>query len=189
MTVTDANVFDFAQMCARVYCKRYNAWSQLDDATQDACLYLLNAREKWAQPKSKLINRTVGELVRNYQKEHGLRRKNRPKKVDLNLSKIEDRRSESQEVDSRRLIVERALGQPDVAPYKALVQDLLACDASFAAIAKKHGVTKARVSQIFKLFKSVCRRLDADKSGVVLVDVEELDLTDAEKEKMRLFFQ
>ena len=188
MTVTEESVYEFSQLCARIYCKQYSAWSQFDDATQDACLYLLNNQKKWTQPKPKLINRVIGELVRCYQKEHGLRRKSKLKRVDVNLSLIATK--EEREVDdSRWSIVERALRQPDVAPNRSIVESLLEPDATVTTVAKKHGLTKARVSQIFKQFKAVCQRLHEDIPGVVLVDAHELNLTQEENEQMGLFFQ
>lgn len=183
--ITEDDVFEFAQKCARAYCRRFNAWSRLDDAIGDACAYLLEHREKWSNSNGALTVRVVGELISSYQKEYGLLLKNSPKIVVGDMSRVEDSRKTND--DPRFEIMRRALRQPEIAPYAEIVEDIISLNYTRAEIAKKHGSTQSRLSQIFKTYKNVCRRL-SEVQSVELANPDELDLTTKEKEKMELFY-
>lgn len=180
--LTESNLFEFAQKCARAYCARFKAWSRLDDAVGDACAYLLERKEKWSQPERTLKARVVGELTRLYQNEFGLRLKQPPKRASVDVEKLEDVAKENgatrgiRSDDSLLEIMRRALDQPDVAPYRDAIEDILCLDYSKKEIAEKHGLTQSQLSVVYKRYKNACRRLVPGR-GVVIVD-SSLDATE-----------
>lgn len=188
--LTEDRVYKFAVKCARAYCAQHNAWENYDDAVSAASLYLLEHREKWAQENKGLKRRVVGELQRQYQNEHGLRRKYMPKRVDVNLELIavRERPPSSVRPDSERLdIVRRALRQPGIVRYAPILEDVLGLKYTKTEIGRRHGVSTARVSQIYKEFKTVCRRLDPYQE-VAIIDTTREEPTPEEILSTPLFF-
>lgn len=157
--MTDEQLFPFARACASAYCARYGAWSQLDDATQEACVFLLKNRAKWNRSESALRNRTILALVRWYQNENGLRRKTRLQRVDFDVENVPATDKE----DDARAIVEAALERfPD---EEAIIRDLIA-GADRKTVATNHKVRLSEVDRIFKEFKSeLCKFSDQPVKG------------------------
>ena len=120
MTIDDENLEVFARKCAAAYCRRFSNWSQLEDATQDAAVFLLANRDKWTKPAPVLFRRTVGQLVRNYQEERKLRTKTPIRIVSGDVDRattknetaeVDERLDSNGEPDPRWTIIERALRQ------------------------------------------------------------------------------
>ena len=101
----ESTLYAFALSCARNYCQRF-ASSDLDDATQEASLYLLQIRDKWNRPRNYLRKRVIFELVRRYQDKHGLRRKNKPQFIDADLFRLttQERKETEAERDAREIV-------------------------------------------------------------------------------------
>lgn len=160
--MTDNDVLQLAQESARVYCRRYSSYENYDDAVGDACVYLLEHREKWDQEPRKLKRRVVGELVRGYQRAHGLRLKRPPIRVALDFetpTKNEGRTTEKSISD----VVERALQQPDVASIAPVVLFILNSNSKEAA--NRFGLSKSAISKIKRRFSIVCMRLKNQEEG------------------------
>lgn len=188
--LTKDRVYEYAQNCARTYCAKHSAWGSFDDATSAAALYLLEHPEKWDQENAGLKTRVVGELERQYQNEHGLRRKHMPKRVDIDVERLAVRKRPPSSVrpDCERMtIIQRALRQPGIARYAYIIEDILSLKYTKGEIAKRHGISGARVSQIYREFKSVCRRLDPERA-VAIVDTTREDPTAEELEAAPLFY-
>lgn len=103
----DSTLYAFALSCARNYCQRF-ASSDLDDATQEASLYLLQIRDKWDRPRNYLRKRVIFELVRRYQNKHGLRRKNKLQFCGADLFRLaaQERKESDAERDAREIVME-----------------------------------------------------------------------------------
>ena len=144
--MTDDQLFPLAQKCASAYCSKFGSWAQFDDATQEACVFLLRNRTKWSLPENELRNRTVLALVRWYQNENGLRRKSRLQRVDFDVEKIEAEETEN----AARAVIEAALERFD---EKELILDLIT-GAGRKQVAEKYGVRLSEVDRIYKEFKT-----------------------------------
>ena len=155
--MTDDQLFSFAQKCAKAYCSEYGAWSQEEDAVQEACVFLLKNRAKWDLPDSTLRTRTVLALVRWYQNENGLRRKTRLQRVDLDVELVEERK------DDALAIIDAALER---FPYEQdIIRDLIA-GFDRKTVAKNHKIRLSEVDRIFKEFKSeLCKFSDLPVKG------------------------
>ena len=204
MALTDDTLEQFSRSCACCYCKRYGSWEQLDDAQQDAALFLLAHRDKWQLPEAKLKRRAVMQLVRNYQERHKLRTKQplRLQQVEdvdsLAGSEVdcEDEARRDQQIDAgldchedpRWLIIQTALRQPDVGPYKEALVEIVEGNLTRKEIAARHGITQGRLSQIFAHFKAICQRLEPT-GGAQLVDTLKEDATAAQRAAAPLFYQ
>ena len=197
MELNDGNLEEFARKCAAAYCKRFSNWNQLDDAQQDAAVFLLANRDKWHKPAPVLFRRTVGQLVRNYQEERKLRTKTPIRIVSGDVDRaaakdetaaVDERLDSGGEPDPRWTIIERALRQPELTPAeREIVRAILRGDQSNDAIAATFHKSPGRISQIFSKFKTVCQRLDA-RPGVVSVDTKKIDSTPEERAANPLFF-
>lgn len=189
--IDDTTLFDFCSKCASQYCKRYGRRSDYDDAYQDAVVYLLEHREKWVQDAGVLMKRVIGELIRGYQKSHGLRLKRRAHRVFIDLSRVSRQIPEVMnlievEESRRRRLVERALGQPDISRYRPLLESVLSGEHK-GATARRYGITEGRLSQILKQFRSACLRL-SEAGRVEIVGPQELDLDAESKSRHPLFY-
>ena len=198
--LNDADLLPFAASCARSYCRRFNCWPQLEDATQEVALFLLSRRDKWNAPRAALRRRAVGVLIRAYQDERRLRTKS-PLVIlpSAELEKVDNRRPEK-EVDERidsgvagdpRLeIIQRALRQPDVAPYAGVIREILDGTRPRKEIAAAAGISQGRLSQVFSTFKRICRQFELrNGSAAVLVDTLKEDPTPEERAQNPLFYQ
>lgn len=155
--MTDDQLFPLAQKCASAYCSKFGSWAQFDDATQEACVFLLRNRTKWSLPENELRNRTVLALVRWYQNENGLRRKSRLQRVDLDVELVEERK------DDALAIIDAALER---FPYEqGIIRDLIA-GFDRKTVAKNHKIRLSEVDRIFKEFKSeLCKFSDLPVKG------------------------
>lgn len=197
MTIDDENLEVFARKCAAAYCRRFSNWNQLEDATQDAAVFLLANRDKWSKPAPVLFRRTVGQLVRNYQEERKLRTKSPIRIVSGDVDRattknetaeVDERLDSNGETDPRWSIIERALRQPDFTPNERdIIRAILRGDQTNDAIATAFRRSPGRISQIFSKFKTVCQRLDA-RPGAVAVDTKRIDPTPEERAANPLFF-
>ncbi len=161
----EKDVFQFAERVAKSYCARVNNYRNIDDAVSEACVFLLEHRDQWNRPPQWLYRRAVGQLIRNFQNEHGLRRKNRAfytENYDLQTHAETVEVDAPKRTDARIRIIERALKQPDFVEYAEVVRDIVAGMAR-TDIALKHNITQGRISQIFNRFKTVCQRLDEER--------------------------
>jgi len=148
--IDDATLFDFSRSCAREYCRRFNS-TNLDDATQEASLYLLEHREKWNHPRNYLRKRVVYELVRKYQNESGLRRKNKLRKVELDVFQLTRKKREDPDAEEAREIVEEAVKDGKLEDVREVVE-LIVDGWNRKQIAKKLGVPFRDVSEVYKTF-------------------------------------
>lgn len=71
----EKDVFNVAEKIAAQYCKKFHAWSQFDEARQEAAFWLLKNRDKWYLPEKNLFFMGKLALVRWYQNAHNLRRR------------------------------------------------------------------------------------------------------------------
>lgn len=154
--IDDATLFDFSRSCAREYCRRFNS-TNLDDATQEASLYLLEHREKWNRPRNYLRKRVVYELVRKYQNESGLRRKNKLRKVELDVFQLTKKKREDPDAEEAREIVEEAVKDGKLEDVREVVE-LIVDGWNRKQIAKKFGVPFRDVSSIYKRFLRELRK-------------------------------
>ena len=154
--IDDATLFDFSRSCAREYCRRFNS-TNLDDATQEASLYLLQHREKWNRPRNYLRKRVVYELVRKYQNESGLRRKNKLHKVELDVFQLTKKKREDPDAEEAREIVEEAVKDGKLEDVREVVE-LIVDGWNRKQIAKKLGVPFRDVSEVYKTFLRELRK-------------------------------
>ena len=188
--VTEAEILPFSERCARSYCKKFNAWAALDDATQEAALFLCQNRALWEKPDAWLRRRVCGQLVRNYQNEHKIRTKSPLFFTHGAFDEIEPvAEPESETEDPRLSIIQTALRQPDVAPWRHILVDIVDGELSRKEIAAKHGVSQSWISQLFARFKIVCSQMDPNGGGAVLVDTLKEDPTAEERAACPLFYQ
>lgn len=148
--IDDATLFDFSRSCAREYCRRFNS-TNLDDATQEASLYLLEHRDRWNRPRNYLRKRVVYELVRRYQNESGLRRKNKLHKVELDVFQLTKKKREDPDAEEAREIVEEAIKDGKLEDVREVVE-LVVDGWNRKQIAKKLGVPFRDVSEVYKTF-------------------------------------
>lgn len=204
MALTDDTLEQFSRSCACCYCKRYGSWEQLDDAQQDAALFLLAHRDKWQLPEAKLKRRAVMQLVRNYQERHKLRTKQPLRmqqvedvdsmagsEVDSEAEALRDQQIDAgldRHEDPRWLIIQRALRQPDVGPHKEALIDIIEGKLTRKEIAARHGITQGRLSQIFAHFKTICQCLEPT-GGCTLVDTLKEDATAEQRAATPLFYK
>ena len=119
--------------------------SQFDDATQEACLFLLKNRDKWNRPDAYLRFRTFYALIRQWQNEHKARRRRRLSQVDAPLETIAvyDR-----SIDARD-VIETAIQRARLENESAIVWELVDRRPR-REVAAEHGTTVARVTEIYK---------------------------------------
>ena len=156
--IDDATLFDFSRSCAREYCRRFNS-TNLDDATQEASLYLLEHRDRWNRPRNYLRKRVVYELVRKYQNESGLRRKNKLRKVELDVFQLTKKKREDPDAEEAREIVEEAVKDGKLEDVREVVE-LIVDGWDRKQIAKKLGVRFCDVSEIYRRFFQELRKYD-----------------------------
>lgn len=107
--ITEANLFEFAKKAASLYCRKFSAWEQYDDAVQEVCLRLLKNRDCWANDEKVVIRQELLGLVRWYQNEKGLRRKNRIAQVDFQTEDLSTTDEKQIALNDRRDLFERAM--------------------------------------------------------------------------------
>ena len=156
--IDDATLFDFSRSCAREYCRRFNS-TNLDDATQEASLYLLEHRDRWNRPRNYLRKRVVYELVRKYQNESGLRRKNKLRKVELDVFQLSKKKREDPDAEEAREIVEEAVKDGKLEDVREVVE-LIVDGWNRKQIAKKLGVPFRDVSEVYKTFLRELKKFD-----------------------------
>lgn len=156
--MTDDAVFLFAQSCAKTYCNMYKSFRQFDDATQEACLWLLQHRDKWNLPDSNLRCRIIWALIRWYQNEHGVRLKKRPERVEgFPLEQCRSRYRDIKRHDDREMI-ETAIERAGLAKYRGVVLDLL-YGYNRKEIAIRQGLPSDKVTAILEELKPELRTL------------------------------
>lgn len=156
--MTSDAVFLFAKYCANIYCKKFKSRRQVDDVTQQACLLLFENRDKWGLSDSKLRSRIIWDLIRWYQNEHGLRLKKRPTRVDcFPLESCRSTYRETKRIDDRDMI-EVAIERAGLAKYRGVVLDLLDGYKRYE-IAKRRGISPARVTELLEKFESEMQTL------------------------------
>lgn len=156
-----------------------------EDSKQDALLWLLEGRFSYDPTKTKqeirayLITRIVGQLVRNWQNEHGTRLKNAPSFVSVSSLQLvyEDEPfyiSEEREKNNRKqwAIIEEVLNALN--PLKRSIIEKYLSGISNKDIARQQGLTRGRISQIVGEFKEKCREQEnapptLDRSNVEAV--------------------
>ena len=109
--LTETCLFDFARTCALAYCRRYAASEQLDDATQEACLFLLKNRLLWERSDSYLRFRTFYALVRWYQDERRMRARRRLVRAEAPVELVHDAVDAASRMEAREIVdiaIERA---------------------------------------------------------------------------------
>lgn len=148
-------LFEFAKECAAIYCQRRSAWSQFDDATQEACLFLLKNRDKWTLPQKFLRKQTVFALVRWYQNERRLRRQRKLERVDMPTETLFDANEQEQKIEARE-IVELAIA--NAKETSGIFRDYLE-GRTLREIAEKHGTTTWRALEVVKNVKREIAKL------------------------------
>ena len=163
----DSRLLTFAQSCASLYCKKHNSFQQFDDATQEACLYLLQHREKWSQSEQSLRCRVVGELERKYQNERGLRLSDPPRfieaeKLDRYASQEPTVSQSIKTIDSVLMlrIVDEVKQLPDfqLEPTRSILDAALRAYYPRKEIAAQYDMRTSDVTRLVKRFKATCRR-------------------------------
>ena len=157
----ESDVFSFAVECARIYCARFKCWEQLDDATQEASLYLLQNRDRWNRPRNYLRKRVVYELVRKYQNESGLRRKNKLRKVELDVLQLARKKREPDANAVEALeIVEEAIKDGKLEQDREIVE-LIVDGWTRSEIAEKYDVKFWEISDVYKRFLRALQKIAA----------------------------
>lgn len=157
--IDDATLFDFSRSCAREYCRRFNS-TNLDDATQEASLYLLEHRDRWNRPRNYLRKRVVYELVRRYQNESGLRRKNRLRKVELDVFQLSRKKRDDPDAEEAREIVEEAIKDGKLEEDREIVE-LIVDGWNRTRIARKLELPFCDVSDVYKRFLRALKKIEA----------------------------
>lgn len=175
--MTDDKLFEFAKECAAAYCRKHGDASQFDEATSEACDWLLSNRHLWTLPKGALKWRTVRRLVRWYQDEHGLRKTSPTSFVDVDeyandvrLSSKEDARLlcyiEQQEVDD---LVIRAATQAWLLGVFDLVRAWVLELGTREELSARFGIPLSSLDRMRRRFKRELKKL-VGVHGVVIVD-------------------
>lgn len=128
--------------------------SQFDDATQEACLFLLKNRKIWNREESYLRYRTFLALIRQWQNEHKARRRFRLSQVDAPIEAVA---TYDKSIDARNMI-ETAIQRARLENESAIVWELVDRRPR-KEIATEHGVTVARISGIYNRLVHALRTL------------------------------
>lgn len=171
--IDDDSLYSFARSCANAYCRKFGAPSQFDDATQEACLYLLERRDKWTLEARFLKRRVVFELVRRYQNEHGLRRTNMLKRVDLDVGRLSERNRDDAKAQEARATIDETIRNGGLELDREIVE-LIVDGWTRKEIAKRYGVPFREISEIYKRFLRELRKLS--------------DVSDEERKKYPLLY-
>ena len=168
----DSRVFEFATQCAKAYCAKFKDPTQLDEAIQNSAIFLLENRKIWGRPDGFLRWQTILNLVRIYQKEHFLRRKERPSRREWgdDLLEIRDARLEFylEEAEVSDLI-RRAIVQGSLTPIGDAIELLARRLKTRREVAREYGVSTAKLDRRFARFKLELKKLIGIR-GVVIVD-------------------
>jgi DNA-directed RNA polymerase specialized sigma24 family protein len=157
--IDDATLFDFSRSCAREYCRRFNS-ANLDDATQEASLYLLEHRDRWSRPRNYLRKRVVYELVRRYQNEIGLRRKNKLRKVEFDVFQFARKKRDDPDAEEAREIIEEAIKDGKLEQDREIVE-LIVDGWTRSEIAGKYDVKFWEISDVYKRFLHALQKIEA----------------------------
>ena len=156
--IDDDNLLSFAQSCALEYCKRFGS-KELEDATQDAAIILLSFRAYWDRPRNYLRKRVIFELVRKFQNEKGLRRKNRLRKVELDLSGLSEKKSDETQTAKAREMIAQAV-QNGRLEYAREIVELFVDGWKRKDVARLYGVSFREISEIYDRFVHELKKLD-----------------------------
>lgn len=107
--ITETNLFDFAKKVASLYCRKFSAWKQYDDAVQEVCVRLLKNRGCWEWDERRVVRQELLGLVRWYQNEKGLRRKNKIAQIDFQVEDLSTTDDKQVARDDRRDLFEKAM--------------------------------------------------------------------------------
>lgn len=164
-----------AKASAKAFCAKCRRGDYYDDALNDS--YILATEIDFDETRSDneifsyLKLRIVGKLLRKLHNETGARRKTAHERVEL--VDIQDKRKTPVDV-AQNEIVQRVIKRFPF--YKqAIICDFLTLGKQ-KPVAKKHHLTKGRISQIIKEFKQAVRFADEYGFKVVLVPAHDLPL-------------
>ena len=164
-----------AKASAKAFCAKCRRGDYYDDALNDS--YILATEIDFDETRSDkeifsyLKLRIVGKLLRKLHNETGARRKTAHERVEL--VDIQDKRKTHVDV-AQNEIVQRVIKRFPF--YKqAIICDFLTLGKQ-KPVAKKHHLTKGRISQIIKEFKQAVRFADEYGFKVVLVPAHDLPL-------------
>ena len=148
--LNDDDLYDFAKSCAYSYYRRFGS-SDLEEATQDAALYLVENRENWTKPRNYLRKRVVFVLVRKYQNEKGLRRKNKIRKIELDVFLLAARLKDETNRDEARSLIDSAIRSAGLEYAHELIE-LLIDGWTRKDVRKRFNVSFREVSEIWNSF-------------------------------------
>jgi hypothetical protein len=189
IVLDDDSLFEFAQRCARAYCKKYGCQDQFDDAVGESCAFLLKLKQKgyWETlPDRELKRRTVLALVRWYQDATKKRSKfYRPMVADPIAEEVPDDDDLFERLEREEeflTFIRRALVNAECVGYIDVIVDV-ARGGGVADVARKHKAKATSVRSLYKRFLFELNKLDR-KRGVKIINAE--DATEDEKKSCPL---
>ena len=164
-----------AKASAKAFCAKCRRGDYYDDALNDSYILATEIDFDETQSDKEIFSylklRIVGKLLRKLHNETGARRKTAHERVEL--VDIQDKRKTPVDV-AQNEIVQRVIKRFPF--YKqAIICDFLTLGKQ-KPVAKKHHLTKGRISQIIKEFKQAVRFADEYGFKVVLVPAHDLPL-------------
>lgn len=168
----------FARYCALEYCRRYCGGSRdaFGDAYGITSVYLLKHQRLWTVvSRAELLRRSLLNLIRVYQDEHGLRRKTPTRRATVDdyppIENWADWRDDLDEVDRRdeaRNLVRRAAANAGVEDRLDLLL-AIADGATRREVAERFATTVSDVDRIWKSFQYEALKI-GDADGVKIDD-------------------
>lgn len=167
-------VLEFAQRCAAIYCRKYNARRQYDDALGTATLYLWTNRDLLHTiTRAELTRRVLCCLIDNYRATHKHARRRIAVVRDARiLDGLADERAEEAAIDNReearRLVAQAAVnaGVTDCLSLLLAVAD----GTTLVAASETFGVPLRTASRVFSRFKNELRKLGAARGLISISD-------------------
>lgn len=157
MYVTDDDVFTLAKKSARLYCKKFNAFNQLDDAISEACVFILTQRRRGrleALEEPQIKRRTVLALIRWFQNENGLRRTTKLTRVPLSDEHESNKSSinEYEERETQLNLIRRAASNAQALDCLDVIYSIFTGEA-IANVCKSKRLNKKIIAKVFIRFK------------------------------------
>lgn len=178
-----------AAKCAFNFCKTTRRNDLRDDAESDALLLLIETDfdEKNEGFKSYLITRVTGALIRRYQNATGGRLKNRPvvSPLSFDVAKEQEEQPQEQDENKRKKAMERALkllSYKDRGVIEGLIKGRKQKD-----LAVDYKLSRGRISQIVKAYKTRVLQSYYYNQGVIIVDFRREPIPKELEEKCPLF--
>lgn len=167
--ITDDNLFEFSQCCATSYCKKYGKWSQYDDATMEAALFLLKRRDRWPTlDVAQWRTRTTLALIRWFQQSVKLRNKYRLRER-VALERVEGRSNADLDAYEQReydlSLIRRAASNAGCLDCLDAITAIVNGE-SIKVVAKRYQLSYGSTRSIYDRFLFELKKIGANNNGV-----------------------